>query len=224
MGSAGAPGPINFRGMRIYLVRHGQTFSNVEHLMDTRPPGAELTPRGRDQATAVGLELADLIDGVPRFLSSIAIRTQQTAMAAARAFEEARGWDPYTLPVEPTPGLHEILAGIHEMSGTDATRDAYTFALRGWLTGDMNACMEGGETLRDVLDRYQPILESVVGSDSDVVVFSHGAVIRTVTTHACGVDPDFAFTGYMPNCRFTVMEPTGRFGEWELIRWADLEL
>src|SRR5699024_7142068 len=33
----------------------GQTFSNVERLLDTRPPGAELTERGREQATDVAL-------------------------------------------------------------------------------------------------------------------------------------------------------------------------
>ncbi|MDN6246993.1 MAG: histidine phosphatase family protein, partial [Corynebacterium casei] len=46
---------------RIILLRHGQTFSNVERLLDTRPPGAELTERGREQATDVGIELAHLV-------------------------------------------------------------------------------------------------------------------------------------------------------------------
>ena len=64
-----------------------------------------------------------------------------------------------------------------------------------------------------------------LGEDEDVVVVSHGAAIRVVTTHACGVDPDFAYSGYMPNCRFTVMEPQGKpFGQWTLRRWADTDV
>ncbi len=29
---------------RLVLVRHGQSFGNVDKRLDTRPPGAELTP------------------------------------------------------------------------------------------------------------------------------------------------------------------------------------
>lgn len=43
---------------RIILLRHGQTHNNVKHLLDTRPPGAELTDLGRKQALEVGHELA----------------------------------------------------------------------------------------------------------------------------------------------------------------------
>ena len=35
---------------RLVLVRHGQSYGNVDKRLDTRPPGAELTPLGRDQA------------------------------------------------------------------------------------------------------------------------------------------------------------------------------
>ena len=35
---------------RLVLLRHGQTQGNVERRLDTRPPGAELTDLGRDQA------------------------------------------------------------------------------------------------------------------------------------------------------------------------------
>ena len=37
---------------RLVLVRHGQSHGNVERRLDTRPPGAELTDLGRDQARA----------------------------------------------------------------------------------------------------------------------------------------------------------------------------
>ena len=35
---------------RLVLVRHGQSYGNVDKRLDTRPPGAELTPQGREQA------------------------------------------------------------------------------------------------------------------------------------------------------------------------------
>lgn len=212
---------------RIILLRHGQTFSNIDRIMDTRPPGAELTERGRGQAKDVGRELAELCAGRRvRFVCSIALRAQQTAMLAARAYGEAA--DERGVPVEVRVGLHEVFAGEHEMSGSEDTHREYMVALRGWVDGDPEARMPGGESYVDVLGRYQPVLEDLAAEledDEDIVVVSHGASIRVVTTHACGVDPDFAYTGYIPNCRFTLMEPQGRpFGQWVLRRWADTEV
>lgn len=212
---------------RIFLVRHGQTYSNVEHLLDTRPPGAELTERGRGQATDVGQELAELTAGRKvRFYCSIALRAQQTAMLAAESFAKATGQ--IRVPVEVKTGIHEVFAGDFEMDGSEDAHRSYMVALRGWLDGDENACMEGGETYRNVLGRYQPVIEEVaanLGEDEDAVVVSHGAAIRVVSRHATGVDADFAYTGYMANGRFTVMEPNGQpFGKWTLKRWADTDM
>ena len=212
---------------RIILLRHGQTFSNIDRIMDTRPPGAELTERGRGQAEDVGRELAELCAGRRvRFACTIALRAQQTAMLAARTYGEAA--DERGVPVEVRVGLHEVFAGEHEMSGSEDTHREYMVALRGWVDGDPEARMPGGESYVDVLGRYQPVLEDLAAEledDEDIVVVSHGAAIRVVTTHACGVDPDFAYTGYMPNCRFTLMEPQDKpFGQWVLRRWADTEV
>lgn len=220
---------------RIILLRHGQTYSNIERYLDTRPPGAELTERGREQASAVGAELAELTGaggGEPGRLvgivSSVALRAQQTAMLAARSFENAAGMPEFSLPVDVEVGIHEIFAGALEMHNSEDAHREYSTALRGWLDGDEAAAMGGGETYPDVLARYRPVLESLasrLGEDEDIVVVSHGAAIRTVTKHAAGVDSDFAFTGYLANCRFTVLEPRGKdFGQWTATRWADSEL
>ena len=45
--------------MRLILVRHGQTSSNVGHHLDTAAPGADLTDLGREQARALVQALAD---------------------------------------------------------------------------------------------------------------------------------------------------------------------
>ena len=39
--------------MRLLLIRHGQTSSNVGQHLDTAEPGADLTPLGRKQAAAI---------------------------------------------------------------------------------------------------------------------------------------------------------------------------
>lgn len=223
---------------RLILLRHGQTYSNVAHKLDTRPPGAELTDRGRAQAWNVGAELVEYCRAgnstagrLAAVVCSTALRAEQTAWLAARAFEETAGLPEHAVRIDVRTGIHEIFAGDYEMHNDEEAHRDYTATLRGWFEGDEDARLPGGETLADLLGRYRPVLEELVAehlSDSegenDVVVVSHGAAIRTMATHAAGVDPDFAFAGYLGNCRFIVLEPGGReFGKWELLRWADLE-
>lgn len=216
---------------KIILVRHGQTHNNVKHLLDTRPPGAELTEVGRRQALEVGHELATYSgERLAHVYSSIVLRAQQTAVLATSTFEKARSVDPGTVPLEVVQGIHEIDAGDYEMRGDDQAHLEYSQALSGWLHGDPTAALPGGETYRDVLGRYQPTLEKIMDShdlddDRDVAIFSHGAVIRIVATHASGVDPNFAFNTYLGNCRFVVLEPHGSsFGQWKVVRWTDSPL
>ncbi|MDO5669291.1 MAG: histidine phosphatase family protein [Corynebacterium sp.] len=220
---------------RLILLRHGQTHSNVARKLDTRPPGAELTDTGRNQAWNVGIELVDYCQaggGSPGRLgavvSSVALRAQQTALLAMTAFEQTAGLREREIPIDVEVGLHEIFAGDHEMLSDDASHHSYATALRGWLSSDAQARIPGGETYLELMDRYRPVMENLVlqhlATDQDVLVVSHGAAIRTMAAHAASVDPDFAFAGYLGNCRFIVLEPGEKpFGKWDLIRWADLD-
>lgn len=242
MGRAGTDGKERLKmnqPSRIILIRHGQTTSNVDRLIDTRPPGAELTDLGRQQARDLGHELAEYCgvgDGhfgrIAKVYSSIAIRAQQTAMHLTASLGQAAGLDARAMPVETVMGIHETAAGDCEMRGDEEAHRTYAYALAGWMTGDKQARTPGenGEGIDDILGRYQPVLENIVASDlsgdqpQDVLVVSHGAAIRLVSRHATGVDPEFAFAGYLPNCRFIVLEPSGQeFGRWKLVRWADLQ-
>lgn len=217
---------------RIILLRHGQTFSNLNRILDARPPGAELTDLGKEQAEAVGLELAEFcavgngnFGRVTKLVSSVAIRAQQTAVRVAQSLEKVAGLPSDSLPIDVRLGIHEISAGTYQGTQGEEAAAIYTDAFRGWLNSDPDARMPQGENYRDVLARYQPVVEDLaaeLGEDDDVIVVSHGAAIRVVSTHACGVDPDFAFGAYLPNCRFVVLNPNGQpFGKWKVTRWAD---
>ena len=67
--------------MRLFLIRHGQTSSNVLGLLDTEPPGPGLTELGVKQAAGI---LGQLV-GAPivAVFSSSATRAQQTAAPLA---------------------------------------------------------------------------------------------------------------------------------------------
>ncbi|MDN8580211.1 histidine phosphatase family protein [Corynebacterium bovis] len=82
---------------RLYLIRHGQTTSNLVHALDTRLPGASLTDLGREQATAAGSALAQVTRRVA-VVSSLAARAHQTAAVLATV---ARDAGTLTVPVGP---------------------------------------------------------------------------------------------------------------------------
>ena len=63
--------------MRLILIRHGQTQSNVDHLLDTGHPGAPLTAEGRRQAATLVDRLA--AEPIEAIYSSDLTRARQTA-------------------------------------------------------------------------------------------------------------------------------------------------
>lgn len=81
---------------RLLLIRHGQTYSNLSHSLDTQLPGASLTDLGWHQAHAAGQRLAGEVGEVGEaaagedagasglyLVSSQALRARQTAAGIA---------------------------------------------------------------------------------------------------------------------------------------------
>ena len=113
--------------LRLVLMRHGQTHSNLRRVIDTRPPGANLTEKGQQQALSAGAELAEMCGPrISEAYCSVAVRTQQTAERVVGAYEGILGLQPGDVPIAVTEGIHEIdlgegrpccLRGVHGESG-----------------------------------------------------------------------------------------------------------
>ncbi len=160
--------------MRLLLIRHGQTPSNVAGALDTGFPGAPLTPLGQEQAAGVVPALVGRdVHGV---YASPLIRTQLTAAPLA----QDRG-----VSVEVREGFEEISAGDLEMRTDMASVEAYVESVVAWLQGDLSRRVPGGESGTEFFDRYRSALDGVIDAhdeDATVAVFSHGAAIRTFAT------------------------------------------
>jgi probable phosphoglycerate mutase len=157
--------------VRLILVRHGQTPSNVAGELDTAVPGAALTALGHRQADAVPDALAD--EDVVGVYASVLTRTQLTATPLARA----RG-----LEVAVVDGLEEISAGDLEMRADDASVAAYADTVTAWIDGELDVAMPGGPDGRSFFARYDAALKAIAQAhpeDATVVAFSHGAAIRS---------------------------------------------
>ncbi|MFC9326175.1 histidine phosphatase family protein [Kitasatospora sp. NPDC057015] len=195
--------------MRLLLIRHGETFSNLRRLLDTALPGAALTPLGLRQAAALPAALAG--EDVDALYVSTLVRTQQTAapLAAARGLEPlVRG------------GLRELSAGDLELRGDDAAAELYMRTAFAWSAGDTGLRMPGGENGVEALARLDAVMAEAAGSGAGTVAMvSHGAAIRMWTAaRAENVDVPFAAAHPLDNTAVVVLEGTPEEG-WKALSW-----
>ncbi|MCH8611728.1 histidine phosphatase family protein [Arsenicicoccus dermatophilus] len=198
--------------MRLLLLRHGQTTANVDALLDTAQPGADLTERGQEQARAVVAAL----EGVPFdaiYVSDLA-RTHQTAAPVA----QARGLTPVELG-----GLREVQAGELEMRGDAEAVRAYVGALVAWGDGDLDVRMPGAETGHQVLERFDDaVAQMAAAGHTDVLVVSHGAVLRLWSLVRCGnLTPVQLGERLISNTGLVVVEGSPGVG-WSCVTWEDV--
>ncbi|MGV9453528.1 histidine phosphatase family protein [Streptomyces sp. NPDC003635] len=197
--------------MRLLLVRHGQTPTNVDYLLDTAVPGPGLTPLGEAQAAALPEALAD--EDIEALYVSTLVRTLLTAapLAAARGLEAVV-----------RDGLREISAGDLELLPGDTEQgELYMRTAFSWAAGDTGLRMPGGESGEEVLARFDAVVaEAAASGAGTVAMVSHGAVIRTWTAaRADNVDIAFAAEHRLDNTGVVVLEGSPSDG-FKALSWA----
>ncbi|MGW2703957.1 histidine phosphatase family protein [Streptomyces sp. NPDC001340] len=197
--------------MRLLLIRHGQTPSNLDRLLDTAVPGPGLTPLGEAQAAALPAALAD--EDIEALYASTLIRTRLTAapLAAARGLE-----------VIVRDGIREISAGDLEMVPGDSPEgERYMRTVFAWAAGDTTLRIPGGENGEVVLARYDAVIaEAAASGAASVAMISHGAAIRMWTAaRADNVDVAFAAARPLENTGVVILEGSPSDG-FKALSWA----
>jgi probable phosphoglycerate mutase len=197
--------------MRLILVRHGETPTNVDYLLDTAVPGPGLTELGERQAAALPEALAG--EDIEALYASTLVRTQLTAapLAAARGLE-----------VLVRDGIREISAGELELLPGESEQGAlYMRTVFAWAAGDTDLRMPGGENGTEFLARYDAVVAEAADSGAETVALvSHGAAIRTWSAaRAHNVDVPFAATHRLANTGVVILEGSPADG-WKALSWA----
>jgi probable phosphoglycerate mutase len=194
--------------VRLLLIRHGETTANAQRLLDTAPPGADLTDVGRTQAEGLVDSLADTpLDAI--YVSDL-VRTHQTAapLAAARGL----------VPVQ-RAGVREIQAGEYEMAEGEGWQP-YLDVLYRWADGEPDARIPGGESGAEVMDRFDAVVAEAAQHDAAAII-SHGAAIRAWTgARAANVDRGFVADTRLHNAAVIVLEGDPESG-WRVETWAN---
>lgn len=195
--------------MRLLLLRHGQTPSNVAGLLDTGAPGPGLTPLGEQQAAAVPAALRG------RRIDALAVSSLVRTSYTAGPLATDRDLRPTVLD-----GLREVEAGALEMSSDLADHHTYLETVFAWSRGDRARRMPGGPDGDAFLSRFDDAVGALAADGHDVVLaVSHGAAIRSWSgARVRGLDVDEL--AYTPLANTGLIEVEGDpVSGWQLVDW-----
>ena len=209
--------------MRLLLIRHGQTPSNVLGLLDTAIPGPGLTDLGIEQAAALPAALADYR------IDAIYASAQHRAQLTAEPLADARG-----LTIEVREGLCEVSAGEMEMAGDVESIRTYQRTIQQWITGNPHPTMPGGQDGSQVLARFDKVVDEAVGrvrdeagEDGCAVLVAHGAILRLWASvraaDLAGLDDALGRTHTLHNTGMIDLESVPG-GGWTVVSWAGVAI
>lgn len=197
--------------MRLILLRHGQTQSNVDHLIDTLVPGPFLTDLGHLEAEAVPAALAD------EKIDAIFVSTQHRSQQTGAPLSKSRGMEPHV-----REGIREISAGDYEGKLDKESVAAFVALEAAWVAGQLDLRMPGADTGREVIARFDEVVKEAFDAGHESVIFvSHGSMIRTwAAFRAENIAADFVPKNPLHNTGMIVLEGTPTDG-WKVISWVD---
>ncbi|MCE7004920.1 histidine phosphatase family protein [Kibdelosporangium philippinense] len=199
--------------MRLLLVRHGQTASNLQRALDTSLPGAPLTEEGHQQAADFAARLSDAPVAV---YASLATRAQETAAPIAAT---------HGLEVQVIEGVHEVFVGDLEGRTDEGAIKEFFEVYQRWTNDDLDARMPGGESGAEIRTRFLEAVRLIQDKHADgtVVLVSHGGTIRLGAEWlAENVTGQLANVGVLPNTGHVLLEANG--DGWNCLEWTGLEL
>jgi broad specificity phosphatase PhoE len=195
--------------MRLLLIRHAQTPDNVTGTLGSIAPGPGLTELGAKQAEAIPAALAD--EQIAAIYVSTLLRTQETAVPLGRERQTE---------AQVIEGIQEISAGeLEGNSDTDSARTYMRTIFTWWQ--DFNARVPGGEDGNEFYARFTGAIDALAAKHGDdtIVVFSHGAAIRTWASWASkNIDAEFSRAHDLPNTAMVTLEGSPAEG-WIATHW-----
>lgn len=158
--------------MNIYLVRHARQSSPLCNV------NVDLSEQGWEQAELLAERLKEVpFDGL---YSSNLIRAVQTADLVNRY---------HNLKHEVRDGIKEIDFGDWTGLEDRVIKEKYREFIRENTKLEQDLPYPGGENGQDVVTRAMPVIEEIMNSGlEDVLVITHGGVIRALTAHFLGLE------------------------------------
>lgn len=153
-----------------YLVRHGQSVSNVEERVQGQEDVA-LSELGRQQADEVAAwaRRVDAATPIGEIWSSPLCRARETATAIAARIAR---------PVRFDDELRELHAGVFQGHLWADLERLFPEEVARWRSGEATYRIPGGESRADLAARGRSVLEKLAARDvPSMVVVAHGGIL-----------------------------------------------
>jgi len=153
-----------------YLVRHGQSVSNVEERVQGQEDVA-LSELGHRQAQEVAAWAGSLHATIPiaEIWTSPLRRARDTAAAIAARIDR---------PLRIEDDLRELHAGVFQGHLWADLEVLFPEAVASWRSGDVGYRIPGGESRADLAARGRAMLEKLAARDvPSMIVVAHGGIL-----------------------------------------------
>ncbi len=199
-------------GVRIILVRHGQTAWNAGTGQERFRGRTDLPldETGHSQARAVVPRLRD--EPIDAIYASPLQRTQQTVAPLAESLGVA---------VQPDPRLMDIDYGLFQGLDHQEAAAAFPQQYLSWLTSPGQVSLPGGESLDDVRLRLLRLLEELLHRHRGhtVLLAGHQIVNKVLTCALLGLDLDRIWHVGQETAAISVFQHVA--GAWHILRLND---
>jgi broad specificity phosphatase PhoE len=170
------------KGIRILLVRHGETDWNKARRFQGRSD-VPLNQTGKDQAHALAAAMRG--ESITAIYSSPLIRALETARII-------KAYHP-TAPLIQAEGLVEMDLGDFEGMPAPQWAEKYPDFRKAWLEAPLSVSLPGGESIQEVQRRALDTLDRITRNyrpESTLLVCSHNFVNRTILCRALSLSLD----------------------------------
>lgn len=177
----------------IYLVRHGESLSNVTKRY-SGITDVELSENGREQALIAAMNLKDA------HISNIFSSPLKRAFDTAKIISKENNFDINKIAVEKS--LIEVNFGIFENMTWEEMRENHLEETENWISLRHKYKFPQGESYDDIIKRVSGFFDNV--PDNSVVV-THFGVIQSVMLHLKIADDKDLWKYEISNCDIVVL-------------------
>ncbi|NJO28598.1 MAG: histidine phosphatase family protein [Richelia sp. SL_2_1] len=197
----------NHQGIRLLLVRHGETDWNQQNKYQGQTD-IPLNENGKLQSQKVADFFKDV--SIDKVFSSSLLRAKQTAEIILQHHQNVN--------LELNDGFKEIIHGLWEGKVEAEIEQEFPGGLQQWYETPEQVKMPNGESLQQVWQRTIEVYESILDTAftnklNSILIVAHGVINQILLCHILGLSAEYFWNFRQNNCCLNVIDyPKGKNG------------
>lgn len=183
--------------MKIYIVRHGQTNSNLRRACIGHKD-VSLNEAGEEQARKLAEKLSDIdFDFVYTSPLSRAVNTIMPTMNIKKDVKLIMNY-----------GLIERDFGLMDDMSFEEIKEKFPYEYAAWMKDLISYRPPEGESVNDVYNRASETIDKIINAhkNSNILIVTHYAIAKTIIAHLLGLSAEHSQVFYLDNACITEVE------------------